>query len=903
LQARLYLIVLIGLGAAVGLLLFTWLEAQRQAEAQAREQVMTLRRLVAEAFVNQIEASRAILSSLAEAPEVRAAGPVCSGFLAQRLAEAPGYANFVVAASDGQVTCSALAAPNPVNAADLPWFQRSVARQQFSVGDYELSRITGEPVLALSYPILDGNDVAGVIGAHLAVDRLGLEWLSSPLPTSAGLAIFDRNATVLASYPASLIWQGRSAANHPLFQAVSAAGQATQTVQGLDGVSRLYSFERLQGSSDFGLTLAVGLPMSEGVAPLDSALQRNLFIMGAVTLAVLGLAIFYGDRLLVRPVEAIAAVVGRLRGGDLSARVGGPGRQHELGRLAEEFNALADALQQREAERQEAEKRLRESEARYRALFTNAGDAVALADDQARFVEVNPAFARLVGYSQEELLSLSVPALSVGPPEAAVGVEPLWHRFLKTGAQAGEIRLRRKDGETIEVEYHAVANVLPGLHLSVLRDATGRKREERHHRLLAEAGQALASTLNYHGRLRALAHLLAPAVADWCAINVVEPDGSMRLAAAAHKDPQRTSEIFALAQRQPVQAGDATGAAHVLRSGQPLLVPGPDGLEPEPAAASDPASSQLGLVSYIIVPMTARGRILGAITLALSEPGRRYSPADLRLAEEIGGRAGLALDNARLYDEAHNLNAELERRVATRTQLLQSSLDEVRQSHAELRRLSARLQAAREEERMRIAREIHDQLGGALTGLKLDVVWLRRHMPPDQTRLLDKVNAVAALIDDTVKTVRRIATELRPSILDDVGLLAAVEWLAQDFQKRTGIPVHVEANTDDLNLGPDRSIAIYRAVQESLTNVARHAEATRVDIEIEDGQDFLSVSVRDNGRGLDEGRLARTKSLGLAGMRERVRAVGGEVEIRGRPGEGTQVTIHLPTGRAQPAAL
>jgi signal transduction histidine kinase len=282
------------------------------------------------------------------------------------------------------------------------------------------------------------------------------------------------------------------------------------------------------------------------------------------------------------------------------------------------------------------------------------------------------------------------------------------------------------------------------------------------------------------------------------------------------------------------------------------------------------------------------------MTLAMGRSRGRYAPADVALAEEIGARAGLAMDNARLYDESQALNADLEKRVLTRTQLLQSSLDEVRHSHAEMRRLSSRLQSAREEERMRIAREIHDQLGGALTGLKMDVVWLRKNVPPDQTRLLDKIQAITALIDDTVKTVRRIATELRPSILDDVGLLAAVEWLTQDFQSRTTIRVTLDSNIDDLRIDPDSSIAVYRAVQESLTNVARHAEASTVEVRIEHQRDLLTVLIRDNGRGFDPADLSKSKSLGLAGMRERVRGVGGEVEIQGRPGLGTRVTIDIP---------
>jgi signal transduction histidine kinase len=214
--------------------------------------------------------------------------------------------------------------------------------------------------------------------------------------------------------------------------------------------------------------------------------------------------------------------------------------------------------------------------------------------------------------------------------------------------------------------------------------------------------------------------------------------------------------------------------------------------------------------------------------------------------------------------------------------------------------LTAYLESVREEERTRIARELHDELGQALTGLKMDLAWVRDRLTltgttAPATVLRDKVIGMMALADATIKTGRRIATELRPGILDDLGLVAALEWLAQDFQRRTGVPCDFTADREDLNLSRKQTTALFRIAQESLTNVTRHAQATNVQVRLRtDGGDLI-LEVRDNGRGLAQApEAAESASLGLLGMRERAVHLGGTVEIRGAPAKGTQVTARIP---------
>lgn len=231
------------------------------------------------------------------------------------------------------------------------------------------------------------------------------------------------------------------------------------------------------------------------------------------------------------------------------------------------------------------------------------------------------------------------------------------------------------------------------------------------------------------------------------------------------------------------------------------------------------------------------------------------------------------------------------------------AVEQLRQSHQQMRALTAYLQHIREEERTRIAREVHDELGQALTGLKMDVAWLAGRLPRKCRELAERARVIASHIDTTIQTVRRIATELRPGILDDLGLEAAVEWQANEFQKRTGIQCVVQADNLETLRDGDVNTAMFRIYQELLTNILRHAGATRVDVRLSEAGGRLTLVVQDNGRGITDEEIANTRSIGLLGMRERAELLGGEIRIEGAPGMGTGVTVSFPNaGAGAPAA-
>jgi PAS domain S-box-containing protein len=224
------------------------------------------------------------------------------------------------------------------------------------------------------------------------------------------------------------------------------------------------------------------------------------------------------------------------------------------------------------------------------------------------------------------------------------------------------------------------------------------------------------------------------------------------------------------------------------------------------------------------------------------------------------------------------------------------SQQELRSTNEQLRALALRLDAIREEERRVIAREIHDQIGQALTSLKLDVGWLRSQVTGDGAAAVDeRARAMEALVDQTIETTQRVSAMLRPAILDDIGLAAAIRWQAREFQQRTGVACELDLPENGPAVAPATGLSLFRIVQEALTNVARHAKARHVRIGLAVGAETTVLTVADDGRGVTAEELERPTSLGIVGIRERALAVGGKVTITGSAEQGTTLTVRAPT--------
>ena len=305
--------------------------------------------------------------------------------------------------------------------------------------------------------------------------------------------------------------------------------------------------------------------------------------------------------------------------------------------------------------------------------------------------------------------------------------------------------------------------------------------------------------------------------------------------------------------------------------------------------------------SVLIQPLRVKGHIAGIFALVWTRAKHRFKDAELRLVDAVTQQAAIAIENAELLGEVQKFNEVLERRVLDRTARLRRASRALRASREEIRALSKHLEEIRETERARIAREIHDELGQALTVLKMDLARVSREAglaagSPDAARL-------PLAIDNMITSVRRIASELRPQVLDDLGLLAALEWQSREFERCSGAACRFRVKGEPATIDADRSTALFRIFQEMLTNVARHAGATIVQITLDVGQRSVRLQVRDNGCGMDTVPGPYRKRLGLLGMQERAAAFNGRVRILSAPQKGTVVRVQIPMPAAAGEAL
>jgi PAS domain S-box-containing protein len=483
-------------------------------------------------------------------------------------------------------------------------------------------------------------------------------------------------------------------------------------------------------------------------------------------------------------------------------------------------------------ERKRAEEALRQSEQRFRRYFELDLIGMAVTSPAKRFIEVNDYLCDLLGYNREELLRMTW--VEITHPDDRDADIAQFERLL-----AGEIDGYSMDKRFIRKDGQVVDSIISG---KCIRRPDGALD------YCVVLLQDITERKRMEESLRQSKSLLAEAqhvarIGSW---NLDVPTMTLTW----------SDELFRLYGFEP----------QAIEPSLDLLMPRvhPDDRESArrqiDEALDNPAPHSL---SYRIV------RPDGEV---------RHFQAHANFVTDQQGRAARAFGTAQ--DVTERVQAE----------------ERLRISNEKLRALAARMQAVREEESLRIAREIHDDLGGALSALKIDLAWIDKRLARSRNPALRlKLNGMAELIDDTAKKVRSISTELRPSVLDHLGLAAAIEWQAKEFERRTEIECRIVALVEEVTLSAEKATAVFRIFQEILTNIARHAGAKLVEISLEEHDDLV-LKVSDNGVGINTAELAASASLGLLGMRERALVFGGRVDIQGAQGQGTTVSVSIPRG-------
>jgi len=590
------------------------------------------------------------------------------------------------------------------------------------------------------------------------------------------------------------------------------------------------------------------------------------------------------------------------------------------------------------------ERALRESEEKYRVLFENAPIGIGVADSEGTLLAFNEAMLEPGGFSRADGNLANVADFYVNPDDRT----RMLSAFKEHGAiRQAETRFRRKDGGWYDAALSLNPVVIEGRDavLAIVQDISERKEVERVLRLTQFAVDHAADAVYWIKSDGSLAYVndaaceslgcsreelssLTISDFDKAAPRDVWPDLWATLKAAGYlkntflhtrKDGREfpvevaanfvefEGEEYSVAFARDIT--DRNRVEEALRASEARLSKA-FGLSPDAIMISTLANGRIVEVNESFTRLSgysadeATGKTALELGLWGDDPRVRdrwvqklSSEGSIREAEisffDRWGGVLVCLVAAEVLDldgQPHLLT------YATDITERKGAEEQVRRSREQLRQLAARVQSVREEERTAIAREIHDELGQALTGVKMDLSWLIARLPKNREPLLERGQALTELLDSTINTVRDLSARLRPSVLDDLGLAAAVEWQTQDLARRTGIDVHLEAEAATGDLDRDRATVLFRILQEALTNVVRHAEARRVTVTLKLEDEVAVLEVGDDGKGIGGDQLRSSQSLGILGMRERAFAFGGSVDVEPVKDGGTLVTARVPLG-------
>jgi PAS domain S-box-containing protein len=591
---------------------------------------------------------------------------------------------------------------------------------------------------------------------------------------------------------------------------------------------------------------------------------------------------------------------------------------------------------------QQAVARSTESEDRYRALFECAPVGIGLADSRGQLEAFNEAMLEPGGYTPADIeeMGSSVAAMYYDAAERAAVLEELARSGFVRDA---EVRFKRKDG----TPYMAALSLVPiperSQILAIVQDITKRKESE----AALKGSETFLRLSQEAGHIGSWEWNLATNDVRWSPemyrIHRVDPDGFAHVVQDyvrfVHPDDRAKMEQSIADLRDgkayPIEyriiRGDHAERIVVGTSG---LIMGTDGApvsvagtvqditerkateealrESEQRFRALAEASKEGVIIHeqgvIREANDATARIMGLDPATmigtnglqyLSEETRARVMDHIAREESYEGQGVMNRPDGSSFEvdfsaapidyQGRPARVLTFRDVTERNQAERS----LRESRQRLRNFAAKLEETREEERTTMSREIHDELGQTLTGLKMDFAWMAKHAPTN-AEAMSRIESMEGLVDNMIQTVRDLAVRLRPGMLDDLGLVPAIDWQVREFRKRSNIRCDVRLPDDTLHVDDDKATAVFRILQEALTNVARHATATSVTIELTADDEHLSLTVCDDGIGVSEQAVWATDSIGLIGMRERAGGFGGRLDVERRDPSGTSVRLMLP---------
>jgi PAS domain S-box-containing protein len=716
---RFRLLLLVGLASIPPVILTLHIARQdrRRQTVALRQRSQDMVKLAARKEDEMIAGTRQLLRAVAESAQVRSAQwGDATKLLRTLFADYPRYSNLGVIKPNGDLAASALSMTNPVNLADRSYFQRALSSHAFSIGDYQVGRISGKPSFDLGCPVFDpaGRAQAVVFAA------LDLDWvnrsdyaLQKLLPEGATWTKIDGKGTILARYPApEKLVVGEPLPDRALLKTFLA--RKNGVMEGVDrkGISVFYDFTSTRSALVAGDEISIlSIPRKFLFAEPDLVMRRNLTSVGIVAGLVLALGWIGSRYLILRPIQALVKFTARLGAGDHSARTGLPRARDELRQLMRSFDQMAEALQQREGERQSADLAMKASEMRYRRLFETAQDGILILNaDTGKIEDVNPFLTDMLGYTREQLLGNKL--WEIGPFKDTKASKAEFRELQREAyVRYDDLPLETSDGRPMNVEF--VSNVYQVNGGKVIqcniRDITKRKQAE--------------------GKL---------------------------------KDSRRRLQV-----------------------------------------------------------------------------------------------------------------------------------------------LSRRLVEVQETERRHLARELHDEIGQALTVIEMNVQALLEL--PGTDVLAPRLKQSLEVVERVQEQVHDLSLNLRPSLLDDLGLEPALRWYTKRQAALAGLQAEVRADPLEQRLDPMIETECFRVAQEALTNVVKHAKARTVTVELTRNDEQIHLSVRDDGVGFEVAGLreqaVRGASMGLLSMEERATLAGGGLQFHSTPGQGTEVHAWFPLKWAHPAVL